>query len=147
MITDEKRRRVVHTLRQLDNVVDNEHMDRTIEHDSIILSMIRDATFGLDGSIFQRLADLIDRPDNPTCRNLSNDERSFHCSRYGDSDCDPEDFAYCPECPNCGEQINNGRVFVCEKGKQLMREVKYRRGHCDLVIIFIKKCEPEVTGR
>lgn len=105
MITDEKRRRVVHTLRQLDNVVDNEHMDRTIEHDSIILSMIRDATFGLDGSIFQRLADLIDRPDNPTCRNLSNDERSFHCSRcgykaftYSDSDCDPEDFAYCPEC-------------------------------------------------
>lgn len=104
-ISDEKRRRVVHTLRQLDNVVDNEHMDRTIEHDSTILSMIRDATFGLDGSIFQRLADLIDRPDNPTCRNLSNDERSFHCSRcgyktftYSDSDCDPEDFAYCPEC-------------------------------------------------
>lgn len=47
----------------------------------------------------------IDRPDNPTCRNLSNDYRSFHCSRcgykaftYGDSDCDPEDFVYCPEC-------------------------------------------------
>lgn len=44
-------------------------------------------------------------PDNPTCRNLSNDYRSFHCSRcgykaftYGDSDCDPEDFTYCPEC-------------------------------------------------
>lgn len=79
MITDEKRRRVVHTLRQLDNAV--------------------------DGSIFQQLADLIDRSDNPTCRNLSNDYRSFHCSRcgykaftYGDSDCDPEDFAYCPEC-------------------------------------------------
>lgn len=59
----------------------------------------------LDGSIFQRLADLIDRPDNPTCRNLSNGYRSFHCSRcgykaftYGDSDCDPEDFSYCPEC-------------------------------------------------
>lgn len=104
-ISDEKRRKVVYTLRQLDNVVDDEPMSHTIEHDSIILSMIRDATFGLDGSIFQRLADLIDRPDNPTCRNLSNDERSFHCSRcgykaftYGDSDCDPEDLTYCPEC-------------------------------------------------
>ncbi len=104
-ISDEKRRRVVHTLRQLDNVVDDEPMSRTIEHDSMILSMIHDATFGLDGSIFQRLADLIDQPDNQTCRNLSNDYRSFHCSRcgykaftYGDSDCDPEDFSYCPEC-------------------------------------------------
>ena len=83
MITDEKRRRVVHTLRQLDNVVDDEDFDRTIAHDATILSMIRDATFGLDGSIFQQLADLIDRPDNPTCRNLSNDYRSFHCSRCG----------------------------------------------------------------
>lgn len=51
------------------------------------------------------LADPIDRPDNPTCRNLSNDYRSFHCSRcgyraftYSDSDCDPEDFTYFPEC-------------------------------------------------
>lgn len=105
MISDEKRRRVVHTLRQLDNVVDDEDLGRTIAGDASILSMIRDATFGLDGSIFQRLADLIDRPDNPTCRNLSNDYRSFHCSRcgyrastFGGSDCYPEDFAYCPEC-------------------------------------------------
>ena len=105
MITDEKRRKVVHTLRQLDNVVDDEDLDRTIAQEASILSVIRDAVFGLDGSIFQRLADLIDRPDNPTCRNLSNDYTSFHCSRcgykaftYGDSDCDPEDFVYCPEC-------------------------------------------------
>ena len=35
-------------------------------------------------------------------------------------------------CPNCSEgidfhagHINNGHVFVCEKGKPLMREVKY----------------------
>lgn len=105
MITDEKRRRVVHTLRQLDHLVDDEDCDRTITHEASVLNMIRDATSGLDGSIFQRLADLIDRPDNPTCRNLSNDYRSFHCSRcgykaftYGDSNCDPEDFTYCPEC-------------------------------------------------
>lgn len=43
--------------------------------------------------------------DNPTRRNLPNGYRSSHCSRcgykastYGDSDCDPEDFTYCPEC-------------------------------------------------
>lgn len=105
MITDEKRRRVAHTLRRLDGVAGNGRMDSTAEHDSMVLGMVRDATSGLDGSIFQRLADLIDRPDMPTCRNLSNDERSFHCSRCGytaftfsDSDCDPEDFAYCPAC-------------------------------------------------
>lgn len=105
MITDEKRRKVVHTLRQLNNVVDDEDIDRTIAHEATILGMIRDAVFGLDGSIFQRLADLIDRPDNLTCRNLSNDYRSFHCSRcgysaftYGDSDCDPSDFSFCPDC-------------------------------------------------
>lgn len=68
MITDEKRRKAVHTLRQLDNVVDDEDLDRTIAHEASILSMIRDAAFGLDGSIFQRLANPIDRPDNPTCR-------------------------------------------------------------------------------
>lgn len=83
MITDERRRRVVHTLRQLDHIVDDEDCDRTIVHEASVLNMIRDATSGLDGSIFQRLADLIDPPDNPTCRNLSNDYRSFHCSRCG----------------------------------------------------------------
>ena len=53
-------------------------------------------------------------------------------------------------CPNCGERIdfhaghiNNGRVFVCEKGKPLSREVKYHCGNCDSTIIFIKKCEPK----
>lgn len=53
-------------------------------------------------------------------------------------------------CPNCGGQIdfhaghiNNGRVFVCEKGKPLMREVKYHCRHCDSTVIFLKKCEPK----
>lgn len=50
------------------------------------------------------------------------------------------------KCPNCGEQIdfhaghiNNGRVFVCEKGKPLMREVRYYCRHCDSTVIFLKK--------
>lgn len=54
------------------------------------------------------------------------------------------------KCPNCGGQIDfhaghidNGRVFVCEKGKPLTREVKYYCGNCDSTIIFIKKCEPK----
>lgn len=52
--------------------------------------------------------------------------------------------------PNCGRQIdfhaghiNNGRVFVCEKGKPLMREVRYHCRHCDSTVIFLKKCEPK----
>ena len=54
------------------------------------------------------------------------------------------------ECPNCGGQIDfhaghidNGRVFVCEKGKQLMRETMYHCRHCDSTVIFHKKCEPK----
>lgn len=58
------------------------------------------------------------------------------------------------KCPNCGERIdfhaghiNKGNVFVCEKGRPLMREVRYYCRHCDSTIIFLKKCEPEGTGR
>lgn len=57
-------------------------------------------------------------------------------------------------CPNCSEgidfhagHIDNGHVFVCEKGKPLMREVKYYCGNCNSTVIFLKKCEPEGTGR
>lgn len=58
--------------------------------------------------------------------------------------------ATCVTCPNCGGQIDfhaghidNGRVFVCEKGKLLMREVKYYCGNCDSTVVFLKKCEPK----
>lgn len=36
-----------------------------------------------------------------------------------------------------------GRVFVCEKGKPLMREIMYHCRHCDSTVIFLKKCEPK----
>ena len=85
MITDGKRRRVVHTSRRL---------DRTIAHGASVPSMI-------------------DRPDDPTCRNPSNGYRPSHCSRcgykastYGDPDCDPGDSTYRPE---CRETIGNLR--------------------------------------
>lgn len=111
MITDEKRRRVVHTLRQLDNAVDDEPMDRTIAHDATILNMIRDATFGLDGSIFQRLADLIDRP---TCHleitavetHGNTEVRIYECSECGRS-CE-EIYGKYERCPHCGAVVEDG---------------------------------------
>lgn len=58
--------------------------------------------------------------------------------------------ATCGTCPDCGGQIDfhagyidNGRVFVCEKGRPPMREVRYRCRHCDSTIIFLEKCEPK----
>ena len=53
------------------------------------------------------------------------------------------------ECPDCGGQvdrIDKGNVFVCEKGKPLMREVRYNCRYCDSTIIFLKKCEPKGVG-
>lgn len=56
------------------------------------------------------------------------------------------------KCPNCGRQIdhrvghvNEGRVFICEEGRPLIRKTKYRCPSCDSTIIFIKKCEPKWT--
>lgn len=54
------------------------------------------------------------------------------------------------QCPNCGGRIDlhaghidRGRVFVCVKGRPLMRKVRYRCGHCDSTLVFIERCEPE----
>lgn len=50
------------------------------------------------------------------------------------------------ECPGCGgriDRIDKGDVFVCEKGRPLMREVRYHCRHCGSTVIFLKKCEPE----
>lgn len=113
MITDEKRRRVVHTLRQLDHIVDDEDCDRTITHEASVLNMIRDATSGLDGSIFQRLADLIDRGE---CENVYDEnemgacDNGFECSVCG---CRVEDEEhYCVNgtwnfYPQCGRKVVN----------------------------------------
>ena len=53
------------------------------------------------------------------------------------------------KCPNCSGQIDRidkGDVFVCEKGKPLMRDVRYHCRRCDSTVIFLKKCEPEGVG-
>ena len=56
-------------------------------------------------------------------------------------------------CPDCGGQIDfhaghidNGRVFVCEKGRPPMREVGYHCRHCGSTVIFLKKCESKGVG-
>lgn len=53
------------------------------------------------------------------------------------------------DCPYCGEQagrIDKGNVFVCEKGRPPMREVRYHCRHCGSTVIFLKKCEPKGVG-
>ncbi len=54
------------------------------------------------------------------------------------------------KCPNCGKwtdvpvaHINEGRVFIYEEGKPLVRKTKFYCPKCDSTIIFIKKCEPD----
>lgn len=50
------------------------------------------------------------------------------------------------ECPNCGGRAvrtDGGDVFVCEKGRPLMREARYRCRHCGSTVIFLGRCEPE----
>lgn len=57
----------------------------------------------VENETYAALADLIDRP---TCRNDGDrNDRDFWCSRcgyevwaYDDSNCDPCDFSFCPEC-------------------------------------------------
>ena len=84
------------------------------------------ATSGLGGSIFQRLADL-----------------SAKQAEDGDVQTGIT-------CPNCGERIDfragyidKGKVFICEKGRPLMREARYCCRHCDATVILLEKCEPK----
>lgn len=56
------------------------------------------------------------------------------------------------KCPNCGKQIdfhaghiNNGRVFICEEGKPLIRKTKYRCPNCDSTIIILKRYDESWT--
>lgn len=54
------------------------------------------------------------------------------------------------ECPGCGgrtDRIDRGDVFVCEKGRPLMREARYRCGRCGSTTVFLERCEPEGARR
>lgn len=109
MISDKERREVARRLRKLDHVVTNRD---TIEsgvnkfikavYGDRPYSPIERSTRNLCG-LAMTLANLIDRP---TCRNKEDSyDRTFLCSAcgyeaytYSDSNCNPHDFSYCPEC-------------------------------------------------
>ena len=104
MISDEERREIARNLREIEertllDVTDGELLD--LLADAVDLDSYEGDHF--DGGLLYCLADLIDRP---TCRNEEDSyDRTFLCSAcgyeaytYSDSNCNPHDFSYCPEC-------------------------------------------------
>ena len=103
-ISDEERREVARNLREIE---ERTLLDVT---DGELLDLLAEAV-GLDGyegehsegGLLYCLADLI---DSQTCRNEEDSyDRTFLCSAcgyeaytYSDSNCNPHDFSYCPEC-------------------------------------------------
>lgn len=114
--TSDERREVAQALRGLDESIDERGESRPLEHDAILLRAIR-AAVGR-GDIFQRLADLIDRP---TCFDTENkNSKMFTCSACGFSESkltvNPFTLSFFHikpgyrYCPNCGaEVIRDGR--------------------------------------
>lgn len=96
MINDEKRREVADKMRGYDVSEFKE---------SAIVPFLECLGHGYTNwrGVLDELADLIDRP---TCRNEEDSyDRTFLCSAcgyeaytYSDSNCNPHDFSYCPEC-------------------------------------------------
>lgn len=96
MISDEERREVAHRMREFDVSEFKE---------SAIVPFLDCLGVGYANwrGVLDMLADLIDRP---TCRNEEDGYgRAFLCSAcgyeaytYSDSNCNPHDFSYCPEC-------------------------------------------------
>lgn len=96
MISNNERREVAHRMREFDVSEFKE---------SAIVPFLECLGIGYVNwrGVLDMLADLIDRP---TCRNEEDSyDRTFLCSAcgyeaytYGDSNCNPHDFSYCPEC-------------------------------------------------
>ena len=96
MISYEERREVAHRMREFDVSEFKE---------SAIVPFLECLGIGYVNwrGVLDRLADLIDRQ---TCRNEEDSyDRTFLCSAcgyeaytYSDSNCNPHDFSYCPEC-------------------------------------------------
>ena len=119
--TSDERREVAERLRELPSDIypaikewakDGLFVDANLS-DEADYSQIHNAVFGCFPAehmhpgdyeeLHERLADLID----PTCHNeySSLNDRSFRCSKcgyeaftYGDSNCDPDEFEFCPYC-------------------------------------------------
>lgn len=109
MVSDEQRREIAANLRSeseawLDTFPDSTLNDE--DNDAIMFDISRFVLFEgtpTVGEFYARLADLIERP---TCENGERlIERTFLCSAcgyeayaYSDSNCNPHDFSYCPDC-------------------------------------------------
>lgn len=104
MISNEERREIARKLREIDRqplceLTDGEILDLLAA--SVGFDQYTNEDF--DEGLLGRIADLIDRP---TCRNEEDSyDRTFLCSAcgyeaytYSDSNCNPHDFSYCPEC-------------------------------------------------
>lgn len=104
MISDEERREVASRLRYEEsadpgclNMIGEWYLF------SFLQSINRAVDNGTEYRLRERLADLIERP---TCENGERlNERTFLCSAcgyeaytYSDSNCNPHDFSYCPDC-------------------------------------------------
>nr|DAL22894.1 MAG TPA_asm: DNA-directed RNA polymerase [Caudoviricetes sp.] len=98
MISDEKRREVVRTLRGLDESIDERGESRPLEHDAMLLRAIR-AVVG-KGDIFHLLAELIDRP---TC------SMEYRPELSGDEIYPTEVY----RCSRCGWFVNEGKTEYC----------------------------------
>lgn len=102
MITDEERREAIENLRCLSYMNRVRYKEEFYELlDETVMEP--DTGYHEMNDVFERIADLIDRP---TCRNNGNhNDRHFWYSAcgyeawtYDDSGCDPSDFSFCPEC-------------------------------------------------
>ena len=106
MITDEERRVVASSLRESANVGGARTLKRELAK-ALGIRLDACTSEGSHTNILRGLADLIDRP---TCRNEEDSyDRTFLCSAcgyeaytYSDSNCNPHDFSYCPE---CGDEV------------------------------------------
>lgn len=102
MISDEERRVVASSLRESANVGGARTLKRELAK-ALGIRLDACTSEGSHTNILRGLANLIDRP---TCRNEEDSyDRTFLCSAcgyeaytYSDSDCNPHDFSYCPEC-------------------------------------------------
>ncbi len=115
-MTSDERRKVAARLRELDHEITScDTIENGVNklkkavHGNTSFSPIEYSVRNLCG-LANTLADIID----PTCENKyrNHGDRSFMCSRcgyeawtYDDSYCDPEDFAFCP---NCGARVVSG---------------------------------------
>ena len=103
-ISDTERREIARKLREIERhtlceLTDGELIDFLV--DAVGFNRYTNEDF--DEGLLGRIADLIDRP---TCRNKEDSyDRTFLCSAcgyeaytYSDSNCNPHDFSYCPEC-------------------------------------------------